>query len=59
MTKRAHENPRFVENLMCDIAMRPNRDGRIAAYTLGAENFKPVYNHSVYVLIGCDRCSNR
>jgi GTP cyclohydrolase I len=51
VTERAYDNPKFVEDLVRDIAAALNRDARIAAYTLEAENFESIHNHTAYALI--------
>lgn len=55
VTERAYENPKFVEDLVRDVAGMLNSDPRIAAYTLEAENFESIHNHSAYALIECDK----
>jgi GTP cyclohydrolase I len=55
VTERAYENPKFVEDLVRDIAMRLNADARIVAYTLEAENFESIHNHSAYAVIEHDK----
>ncbi|WP_066731561.1 GTP cyclohydrolase FolE2 [Cupriavidus sp. D384] len=55
VTERAYENPKFVEDLVRDIAMRLNADARIVAYTLEAENFESIHNHSAYAVIERDK----
>jgi len=34
-----------------DVARRLNEDSRIRAYTVEAENFESIHNHSAYALI--------
>ena len=51
VTERAYDNPKFVEDLVRDIAAALNQDERIAAYTLEAENFESIHNHTAYALI--------
>ena len=51
VTERAYDNPKFVEDLVRDVANRLNNDDRIAAYILEAENFESIHNHSAYALI--------
>ena len=51
VTERAYDNPKFVEDLVRDIAAALNRDPRIRAYTLEAENFESIHNHSAYAII--------
>ena len=55
VTERAYENPKFVEDLVRDIAMRLNADERIVAYVLEAENFESIHNHSAYAVIERDK----
>jgi GTP cyclohydrolase I len=51
VTERAYNNPKFVEDLVRDVANRLNRDERIGSYILEAENFESIHNHSAYALI--------
>jgi GTP cyclohydrolase I len=55
VTERAYDNPKFVEDLVRDVAVRLNRDNRIVAYVLEAENFESIHNHSAYALIEHDK----
>ena len=55
VTERAYENPKFVEDLVRDIAMRLNADDHIVAYTLEAENFDSIHNHSAYAVTEHDK----
>lgn len=54
ITERAYENPKFVEDLVRDIAARLQQDGRIAKFSVAAENFESIHNHSAYALIEND-----
>ena len=51
VTERAYDNPKFVEDMVRDVAARLNKDPRIIAYTLESENFESIHNHSAYALI--------
>jgi GTP cyclohydrolase I len=51
VTERAYDNPKFVEDMVRDIAARLNDDDRINAYTVESENFESIHNHSAYALI--------
>lgn len=51
VTERAYDNPKFVEDMVRDIAARLNDDSRITAYTVESENFESIHNHSAYALI--------
>jgi GTP cyclohydrolase IB len=55
VTERAYDNPKFVEDMVRDVARRLNRDDRITAYTVESENFESIHNHSAYALIQHDR----
>jgi GTP cyclohydrolase IB len=55
VTERAYDNPKFVEDLVRDVAGMLNAEERIAAYTLEAENFESIHNHSAYALIENDK----
>ena len=51
VTERAYDNPKFVEDVVRDVARRLNEDERIAAYVVEAENFESIHNHSAYAMI--------
>jgi GTP cyclohydrolase I len=55
VTERAYDNPKFVEDMVRDVAVRLNADERIGAYVVEAENFESIHNHSAYALIERDK----
>jgi len=55
VTERAYENPKFVEDMVRDIAAKLNRDERVAAYAVESENFESIHNHSAYAMIERDK----
>jgi len=55
VTERAYDNPKFVEDMVRDVATRLNDDERIAAYVVEAENFESIHNHSAYARIEHDK----
>ena len=55
VTERAYDNPKFVEDIVRDIAAQLNNDDRILAYTVESENFESIHNHSAYALIQKDK----
>jgi len=55
VTERAYDNPKFVEDMVRDVAARLNADDRIAAYVVESENFESIHNHSAYALIERDK----
>jgi len=58
VTERAYENPKFVEDMVRDVAACLNADERIVAYTVESENFESIHNHSAYALIKQDKRGN-
>ena len=55
VTEKAYNNPKFVEDMVRDIASSLNEDDRIAAYVVESENFESIHNHSAYALIEHDK----
>ena len=55
VTERAYDNPKFVEDMVRDVAARLNADDRIGAYVVESENFESIHNHSAYALVECDK----
>ena len=55
VTERAYDNPKFVEDIVRDVAVRLNNDPRVLAYTVESENFESIHNHSAYAQIENDK----
>src|SRR5574343_1641890 len=55
VTERAYDNPKFVEDMVRDVAARLNAEKRIDAYVVESENFESIHNHSAYALIEKDK----
>ncbi|MBI3344571.1 MAG: GTP cyclohydrolase I FolE2 [Gammaproteobacteria bacterium] len=55
VTERAYDNPKFVEDMVRDIAAVFNQDERIEAYVVESENFESIHNHSAYAMIERDK----
>jgi GTP cyclohydrolase I len=51
VTEKAYNNPKFVEDMVRDVATRLNADPRIDGYRIESENFESIHNHSAYALI--------
>src|SRR6266404_2331393 len=51
ITERAYDNPKFVEDMVRDVAAVLNLDERIEAYVVESENFESIHNHNAYALI--------
>ena len=51
VTEHAYENPKFVEDIVRDIAVALKNDPRIDRFSVESENFESIHNHSAYALI--------
>ncbi len=48
VTERAYDNPKFVEDLVRDIALALASHPAVGQYHVKAENFESIHNHSAY-----------
>jgi GTP cyclohydrolase IB len=55
VTERAYDNPKFVEDMVRDVAALLNRDARVTRFVVESENFESIHNHSAYALIERDK----
>ena len=51
VTERAYENPKFVEDMVRDVALRLNADARVGRYSVDIENFESIHAHSAFARI--------
>jgi len=51
VTEQAYDNPKFVEDMVRDIAASLNQDSRIESWVVESENFESIHNHSAYALL--------
>jgi GTP cyclohydrolase FolE2 len=51
VTEAAYDNPKFVEDLVRDVALALNREPRVLAYVVEAENFESIHNHSAFARV--------
>lgn len=51
VTEQAYENPKFVEDLVRDVALALEADPRVRRYSVDVENFESIHNHSAYARI--------
>jgi GTP cyclohydrolase I len=51
VTERAYDNPKFVEDLVRDIALALQQDQRVSGFSVESENFESIHNHSAYAKI--------
>lgn len=51
VTEKAYQNPRFVEDLVREIALKLDRDPNITWFAVEAENFESIHNHNAFASI--------
>ena len=51
VTELAYDNPKFVEDMVRDIAAHFAEDKRVSEYVVESENFESIHNHSAYAQI--------
>jgi GTP cyclohydrolase I len=54
VTEAAFANPKFVEDIVRDIAKKLKEDDNITWFSVSAENFESIHNHSAYAHITSD-----
>ncbi len=55
VTERSYSNPKFVEDLVRDVAGRLKGDERIRSFAVEAENFESIHNHSAFARISLNK----
>ena len=51
VTEKAFSNPKFVEDIVRDIAEKLKKDDNITWFSVSAENFESIHNHNAYAHI--------
>ena len=51
VTELAYDNPKFVEDIVRDLARTLDSDGRINWYRIHSENFESIHSHNAYAEI--------
>lgn len=51
VTEVAYDNPKFVEDIVRDLALALDQDERIAWYQVNSENHESIHNHNAYAFI--------
>jgi GTP cyclohydrolase IB len=51
VTEKAYQNPKFVEDIVRDIALKLNNDTNITWFSVESENFESIHNHNAYAYI--------
>lgn len=51
VTEKAYNNPKFVEDVVRDVALELKNDPNITWFLVDVENFESIHNHSAYAFI--------
>jgi GTP cyclohydrolase I len=55
VTERAYAQPKFVEDLVRDVALALERDPRVDAYAVDVTNFESIHAHDVHAQVSRDK----
>ncbi|MBL8764230.1 MAG: GTP cyclohydrolase I FolE2 [Phycisphaerae bacterium] len=59
VTELAFDHPKFVEDIVRDLAVALDADGRVTWYRINSENFESIHNHNAYAQITRDKSAAR
>jgi len=51
ITEKGYDNPKFVEDIVRDIAVELKADSNITWFAVAVENFESIHNHNAYAFI--------
>ena len=51
VTEQAYENPRFVEDMVREVALAFDKDDRVKAYEIEVENHESIHDHNAYAFL--------
>ena len=55
ITERAYNNPKFVEDVVRDLANVLDNNDKVTRYYVHAENFESIHNHSAFAVVEHDK----
>ncbi|MEM9368971.1 MAG: GTP cyclohydrolase FolE2 [Planctomycetota bacterium] len=55
VTEKAYENPKFVEDIVRDLAVTLRDDERIVWFQCCSENFESIHSHNAYAMVEHDK----
>ena len=55
VTERAYENPKFVEDIVRDMAVTLRDDDRVVWYQCFSENFESIHSHNAFAMVEHDK----
>ena len=58
ITEHAYENPRFVEDVIRELAVRLDDDGRITWYSISVESQESIHEHNAFAEIERDKMTS-
>lgn len=51
VTEQAYDNPRFVEDMVREVALAFDADSRIVSYDIEVENYESIHDHNAYAAV--------
>jgi len=58
ITEHAYDNPRFVEDVVREVAVNLDRDDRIIWYFINVKSFESIHNHNAFACLKRDKRIN-
>ncbi len=55
VTETAYDNPKFVEDIVRDLAGKLEADDRVTWYSINSENFESIHSHNAYAQLTRDK----
>ncbi|MEM1424887.1 MAG: GTP cyclohydrolase, FolE2/MptA family, partial [Planctomycetota bacterium] len=55
VTEEAYDNPKFVEDIVRDLATSLKNDDRVTWFRVSSENFESIHSHNAYAQIEMDK----
>ena len=55
VTEDAYENPKFVEDIVRDLALALDAEEKIVWFRVSSENFESIHNHNAYAVVERDK----
>ncbi|MBL4590976.1 MAG: GTP cyclohydrolase I FolE2 [Phycisphaerales bacterium] len=55
VTEKAFDNPKFVEDIVRDLAMALDNEERIVQYSISSENYESIHSHNAYAELERDK----
>jgi len=55
VTEKAYENPRFVEDVVRELAIKLKKDPRIVWFKINAKSYESIHNHNAFACLEIDK----